>query len=307
MRHLTQRMHARIGAARAGDGDRFAGEFEDRRFQRALHRRAIVLPLPARKRPAVIFERQAIAHVRRDRSLLPECFVVRLVQRPALQRYQAIAHLRPAFEHRVFHMEKPSSNSSMVTLPVAMDSDEEQIDREVVAHSGIDSRDVLPSDGLSNCGLGEDKSFPRQIDRARFFAAGLQGIAEPPQKGRPLVCVSAHSRSPSVQREAAQEFGAPMAARPARCTRVRLTAPSPQATVKPSSRISPGAPSTLRRDTIKNLQPFASRFAPGAGLRAKARESDSRVRAPASSSRYALRPWRSSSHKSRRLRPVRVR
>ena len=61
MRHLAQRMHAGIGAARAGDGDALAGEFQDRLFQRALHRRPIVLPLPADKRRAVIFEGEAIA------------------------------------------------------------------------------------------------------------------------------------------------------------------------------------------------------------------------------------------------------
>ena len=50
MRHLAERMHAGIGAARAGHGDAFAGEFVDRVFQRALHRGAIVLPLPADER-----------------------------------------------------------------------------------------------------------------------------------------------------------------------------------------------------------------------------------------------------------------
>ena len=49
MRHLAQGMHAGIGAAGAGDGDALAGEFFDRLFQRALHRRAIVLALPADK------------------------------------------------------------------------------------------------------------------------------------------------------------------------------------------------------------------------------------------------------------------
>ena len=61
MRHLAHGMHAGIGAARAGDSDARAGEFLDRLFQRALHRGAIVLALPADKRPAVIFQGQAIA------------------------------------------------------------------------------------------------------------------------------------------------------------------------------------------------------------------------------------------------------
>ncbi len=66
MRHLAQRMDAGIGAARAGDGDALAGKFFDRVFQRALHRGAIVLALPADKRPAVIFQGQAIARIRKS-------------------------------------------------------------------------------------------------------------------------------------------------------------------------------------------------------------------------------------------------
>ena len=61
MRHLAQGMHPGIGAAGAGHRHALAGEFLDRRFQRALHRGAIVLALPADKRPAVIFQGQAIA------------------------------------------------------------------------------------------------------------------------------------------------------------------------------------------------------------------------------------------------------
>ena len=49
MRHLALGMDAGIGAARACDGDAQAGEFLDRVFQRALHRGAIVLALPADK------------------------------------------------------------------------------------------------------------------------------------------------------------------------------------------------------------------------------------------------------------------
>ena len=62
MRHLPQRMHAGIGAARAGDGDALAGQFFDRSFQRTLHGGGIILPLPAHERAAVIFDGQAIAH-----------------------------------------------------------------------------------------------------------------------------------------------------------------------------------------------------------------------------------------------------
>ncbi len=61
MRHLSERMHARIGAPRAGDGDAFAGEPENCLLQRALHRCAIVLPLPPDEWPAVIFDGEAIA------------------------------------------------------------------------------------------------------------------------------------------------------------------------------------------------------------------------------------------------------
>src|SRR5665213_3010779 len=61
MRHLALGMDSRIGAARARDGDPQAGEFLDRLFQRALHRGAIVLALPADKGTSVIFHGKAIA------------------------------------------------------------------------------------------------------------------------------------------------------------------------------------------------------------------------------------------------------
>src|SRR5262249_12247197 len=61
MRHLAQGMHAGIGAARTGDRHPFAGKLLDRIFQRTLHRRSVVLALPAYKRRAVIFQREAEA------------------------------------------------------------------------------------------------------------------------------------------------------------------------------------------------------------------------------------------------------
>src|SRR6185437_94652 len=62
MGDLAEGMHTRIRTARAGDGDGFAGKLVDRLFERALHRRPVILPLPAGKRSAVIFDGQAIAH-----------------------------------------------------------------------------------------------------------------------------------------------------------------------------------------------------------------------------------------------------
>ena len=56
MRHLAQRMHARIGAAGPVHGDAFAGKLLDRVLQRALNRAAIVLSLPADEFAAVIFQ-----------------------------------------------------------------------------------------------------------------------------------------------------------------------------------------------------------------------------------------------------------
>lgn len=62
MRHLSQGMDAGVRAAGAGDGDLLAGEFFDRGFQRALHRGAVALALPAEEGAAVIFNGQAVAH-----------------------------------------------------------------------------------------------------------------------------------------------------------------------------------------------------------------------------------------------------
>ena len=56
MRDLPQRMHAGVGAARAMDANLLAADRLDRGFQRALHRGAIVLDLPAAERRAVIFD-----------------------------------------------------------------------------------------------------------------------------------------------------------------------------------------------------------------------------------------------------------
>src|ERR1700716_2183442 len=56
MRDLRQRMHPGIGTPRAMDANRLAADRLDRGFQRALHRGAIVLQLPAAERTAVIFD-----------------------------------------------------------------------------------------------------------------------------------------------------------------------------------------------------------------------------------------------------------
>src|SRR3984957_5969860 len=61
MRDLPERMHAGVGAARAIDANLFAADRLDRAFQRALHRRAIVLQLPAAERRTVIFDREFVA------------------------------------------------------------------------------------------------------------------------------------------------------------------------------------------------------------------------------------------------------
>src|ERR1700736_1965946 len=56
MRDLSQRMHASIGAPRAMNANLLAADRLDRRLQRALHRGAVVLNLPAAERRAVIFD-----------------------------------------------------------------------------------------------------------------------------------------------------------------------------------------------------------------------------------------------------------
>ncbi len=61
MRHLRQRMHAGVGAARAMNANLLAADRLDRGFQRALHRGAIVLDLPAAERRAVIFDGELVA------------------------------------------------------------------------------------------------------------------------------------------------------------------------------------------------------------------------------------------------------
>ena len=81
MRHLAQGMHAGIGAARARDRHALAGKFLDGVFQRALHRRAIVLALPADKGAAVIFQGQAIAHQEKRVPLRQRKALEQLVRR----------------------------------------------------------------------------------------------------------------------------------------------------------------------------------------------------------------------------------
>src|ERR1700716_867112 len=61
MRDLCQRVHAGIGAAGAVNANMLAADRLDRVFQRALHRGAIVLDLPAAERCAVIFDGQLVA------------------------------------------------------------------------------------------------------------------------------------------------------------------------------------------------------------------------------------------------------
>ena len=57
----AQRMHAGIGAARAVDANLLAADRLHRGFQRALHRRSVVLDLPAGERRAVIFDDELVA------------------------------------------------------------------------------------------------------------------------------------------------------------------------------------------------------------------------------------------------------
>src|ERR1035437_5238397 len=61
MRDLAQRMHTGVGAARTMNANVLAADRLDRGFQRALHRGAIVLYLPAAERRAVIFDCQLVA------------------------------------------------------------------------------------------------------------------------------------------------------------------------------------------------------------------------------------------------------
>src|SRR6202035_6014603 len=61
MRDLPERMHASIGTAGAMNAHLLAADCLDRRLQRALHRRAIVLNLPAAERRAVIFDDEFVA------------------------------------------------------------------------------------------------------------------------------------------------------------------------------------------------------------------------------------------------------
>src|SRR5258708_38005208 len=61
MRHLRQCMHAGVGAAGAVNANLLAADRLDRSLQRALHRGAIVLDLPAAERGAVIFDDEFVA------------------------------------------------------------------------------------------------------------------------------------------------------------------------------------------------------------------------------------------------------
>src|SRR6476661_10644100 len=61
MRDLRERMHAGVGAAGAINANLLAANRLDRVLQRALHRSAIVLDLPAAERRAVIFDDEFVA------------------------------------------------------------------------------------------------------------------------------------------------------------------------------------------------------------------------------------------------------
>ena len=61
MDDLTPRMNAGIGAACAGDLDRFVGDERQRGFDR-LHRRCVAQPLPAAEIGAVVFDAERDAH-----------------------------------------------------------------------------------------------------------------------------------------------------------------------------------------------------------------------------------------------------
>jgi hypothetical protein len=58
MHHLRARMHAAVGAARAGDAHRCIGNARQRRFERVLHGAAARLRLPAEEAAAVVFDAQ---------------------------------------------------------------------------------------------------------------------------------------------------------------------------------------------------------------------------------------------------------
>src|SRR5882724_6233272 len=68
MRHLPQRMYAGVGAARAVHPHLFAAQGTRRSLQCALHRRGIVLNLPAAKRPAVILDGKLVARHQLNRT-----------------------------------------------------------------------------------------------------------------------------------------------------------------------------------------------------------------------------------------------
>ena len=94
MRHLAERMHARIGAPGSTHVDKAAREFVKRLDQPALHRRPVRLHLPAEKGRAVIFKRETIAwhrsqvsvSVRRDKVCKPRCWSASAALRAAGRR-----------------------------------------------------------------------------------------------------------------------------------------------------------------------------------------------------------------------------
>ena len=74
-------MHARVGPARAGDGDGFARQAGKRLLQRLLYARPVNLALPAAVVRAVVFDDQA-------ESLQSLCRMIRLTGAMLAGQYQ---------------------------------------------------------------------------------------------------------------------------------------------------------------------------------------------------------------------------
>src|SRR5258708_24342503 len=61
VRHLAERVHAGIGPPRSRRANALAGEGQHGFLECSLHRRAVLLALPADERRAVIFDRELVA------------------------------------------------------------------------------------------------------------------------------------------------------------------------------------------------------------------------------------------------------
>jgi len=64
MRHLPERVHARVGAPRGGDADLRAEYFLQRLLENPLDRPAVRLELPARVIGAVVFDGELDVHLK---------------------------------------------------------------------------------------------------------------------------------------------------------------------------------------------------------------------------------------------------